>query len=184
MVPDDVLALQLFCDAFEEKTNFRLPYRGESRAVLTNRAVQEIMVHRRKYMPPALREAVNKRCKGKCAHCGDAYGTKFDVDHVVPLREGGLDEESNMQCLCRPCHAKKSEQEEVTCTTKLHSLASELSPEMWEIFHNAPKPKQIYWGGPSPKGERVDCIDAVSCRENGDRGQRLCAASLLSHGPA
>ena len=166
VVPEEAEALQIFCDEFEKKTGLRLQYRGESQAVLVNRAVMELMVYKRRYMPPALREAVNTRCKGKCALCGDIYGTKFDVDHIIPLREGGLDEESNMQALCRPCHAKKCEQEEVTCTTRLNTLASELSPEMLNIFHYAPKPMQVYWGGPSPHHSKVNCIDAIGCRAN------------------
>ena len=165
-VPDNVKDLQRFSDEFELKTNYRLPYRGESTAVLMNRAVIELMVNKRKYIPPAVRQAVSERCNGKCAKCGDAFGTKFDVDHETPLREGGLDDFSNMQALCRPCHATKCEQEEVTCTTRLHTLASEMSPEMLNMFHYAPKPKQVYWGGPTPKGSRVKCIDAISCREN------------------
>jgi hypothetical protein len=55
VVPDDAVALQRFCDEFEKKTNLRLPYRGESQAALVNRAVLEIMVYRRKYIPPAVR---------------------------------------------------------------------------------------------------------------------------------
>ena len=166
VVPDDAEALQVFASEFEKKTNLRLPYRGESEAVLMNRAVMEIMVYKRRFVPPAVREAVNKRCKGHCALCGDAYGTKFDVDHTIPLREGGLDDESNMQALCRPCHAKKCEQEEVTCTTRLNTLASELSPEMLNMLHYAVKPKQVYWGGPKPKAAKVTAIDAVGCRVN------------------
>src|SRR5262245_17975374 len=32
-------------------------------------------------------------------------------DHIIPLQEGGADEASNTQGLCRSCHAIKSEQE-------------------------------------------------------------------------
>jgi 5-methylcytosine-specific restriction protein A len=37
-----------------------------------------------------------------------------EVDHIVPLSEGGVDDESNLQSLCAPpprgrgCHARKS----------------------------------------------------------------------------
>jgi len=37
---------------------------------------------------------------------------------------------------------------------------------MLNIFHFAPKPMQVYWGGPVPKGAEVNCIDAIGCREN------------------
>ena len=32
-------------------------------------------------------------------------------DHIVPLAEGGLDAIDNVQALCEPCHAVKSQQE-------------------------------------------------------------------------
>jgi len=32
-------------------------------------------------------------------------------DHIVPLAEGGLDEEFNVQPLCESCHAAKTQQE-------------------------------------------------------------------------
>ena len=56
--------------------------------------------------------------------------------------------------------------EEITCTTRLNTLCSELSPEMLNICHFAPKASQVYWGGAAPKGKRVHCVDAVGCREN------------------
>ncbi|MBM7770641.1 5-methylcytosine-specific restriction endonuclease McrA [Actinokineospora baliensis] len=35
----------------------------------------------------------------------------MDVDHVVPLRDGGLDVPDNVRALCRPCHAVKTAEE-------------------------------------------------------------------------
>ncbi|MRW86791.1 HNH endonuclease [Pseudoduganella sp. FT26W] len=32
-------------------------------------------------------------------------------DHVIPLAEGGLDDETNEQALCQDCHDEKSERE-------------------------------------------------------------------------
>jgi len=32
-------------------------------------------------------------------------------DHIVPLAEGGVDEETNVQPLCELCHAAKTQQE-------------------------------------------------------------------------
>jgi 5-methylcytosine-specific restriction protein A len=37
-----------------------------------------------------------------CANnCGDEATT---VDHIIPLRDGGEDNERNWQALCKPCH--------------------------------------------------------------------------------
>jgi 5-methylcytosine-specific restriction protein A len=31
-----------------------------------------------------------------------------DVDHILPRRQGGTDEEENLQSLCHTCHSRKS----------------------------------------------------------------------------
>lgn len=36
-----------------------------------------------------------------------------DVDHIVPLWEGGPDDESNLQSICRGHHTKKSAEETI-----------------------------------------------------------------------
>lgn len=40
-----------------------------------------------------------------CRSCG---GIATEVDHIVPLRLGGTHALSNLQPLCRRCHAKKT----------------------------------------------------------------------------
>ncbi len=46
------------------------------------------------------------RCNPICAHCG-ALGEI--VDHVQPRRQGGAElDQTNLQTLCRSCHAKKT----------------------------------------------------------------------------
>ncbi|MBM3940447.1 MAG: HNH endonuclease [SAR202 cluster bacterium] len=39
-----------------------------------------------------------------CRRCGERA---TEVDHVVPLSQGGTDAPANLQALCRPCHASK-----------------------------------------------------------------------------
>lgn len=57
-----------------------------------------------------------------CAGCGRVvpYPHGFELDHIVPLWQGGPDEEGNCQILCvwtdevgekRGCHAEKSAEE-------------------------------------------------------------------------
>jgi 5-methylcytosine-specific restriction endonuclease McrA len=44
--------------------------------------------------------------KGKCCYCGT--GGKLEVDHVLPLSLGGLDDASNIAPACRRCNASKN----------------------------------------------------------------------------
>lgn len=56
-----------------------------------------------------LRRQVFQRDGWACRHCG-SVGTEqtLELDHVIPLHDGGPDAESNMQTLCSPCHASKT----------------------------------------------------------------------------
>lgn len=42
-----------------------------------------------------------------CAICGRVTGS-LEVDHIVPLWQGGADADGNLQCLCAECHAAKT----------------------------------------------------------------------------
>ena len=78
---------------------------------------------------------MRKRDRGRCAHCGlDTYALRrkhrgrgatralrelgfkprkslWELDHVVPLIDGGGHELSNLQTLCTPCHKRKTARE-------------------------------------------------------------------------
>ena len=85
--------------------------------------------------PRELRRRVRKRDRGVCAQCHlDTYALRrsfkgrgmwtrmrekgfvprqsfWELDHRVPLIDGGTHELSNLQTLCVPCHHKKSARE-------------------------------------------------------------------------
>jgi len=48
-----------------------------------------------------------------CANCGKLtnYPAGFEMDHIVPLSQGGADTEQNCQILCIDCHRAKSKNE-------------------------------------------------------------------------
>lgn len=50
---------------------------------------------------------------GLCKACGIMiyYPSGFELDHIVPLIDGGKDERENMQALCVTCHAEKTKKE-------------------------------------------------------------------------
>lgn len=45
--------------------------------------------------------------RGKCACCGEALGSDYHLDHIMPLALGGMNEDSNMQLLRAGCNLKK-----------------------------------------------------------------------------
>jgi len=43
--------------------------------------------------------------------CSDCGGIATEVDHVVPLSQGGPDDEINFSAKCKPCHSRKTAKE-------------------------------------------------------------------------
>lgn len=46
--------------------------------------------------------------KGKCACCGQPLGTKYHLDHIMPIALGGSNTDDNMQLLRQRCNSQKS----------------------------------------------------------------------------
>lgn len=49
-----------------------------------------------------------------CEHC-QARGRVTpaqEVDHIIPLEDGGTHDEANLQALCKPCHSSKTARED------------------------------------------------------------------------
>ena len=48
--------------------------------------------------------------QAKCAHCGIglAWPVTIEWDHIHALARGGADDARNIQALCTPCHARKT----------------------------------------------------------------------------
>lgn len=44
---------------------------------------------------------------GLCAYCGMPLTSKYDVDHVVPLSQGGSNDKDNIALACPPCNGSK-----------------------------------------------------------------------------
>lgn len=59
------------------------------------------------------RQIIINRCMGLCEECERNGAVSFgvEVDHIVPVSQGGSDEISNLQLLCIPCHRRKTARE-------------------------------------------------------------------------
>lgn len=47
------------------------------------------------------------RADYRCEGCG-SRGRRLEIDHIVPLADGGTSEQANLQALCRACHMEKT----------------------------------------------------------------------------
>ena len=55
-------------------------------------------------------------------------GSLWELDHVVPLIDGGSHELSNLQTLCTPCHKKKTA-EEARCRARRRQVEAEAAAD-------------------------------------------------------
>lgn len=56
-------------------------------------------------------ERIKLRDGYRCQECGRVT-TQGQVDHRIPLAQGGTEDDDNLQWLCeKPCHAEKSKRE-------------------------------------------------------------------------
>lgn len=45
----------------------------------------------------------------RCACCKEVWvSSRDEIDHIIPLEQGGSNDESNLQSLCINCHKEKS----------------------------------------------------------------------------
>lgn len=57
----------------------------------------------------SLKIKILERDGSKCRECSRV--NNLTLDHVIPLSEGGLHEEENLQILCQICHEKKNKKD-------------------------------------------------------------------------
>lgn len=55
------------------------------------------------------RYRLTRQGAGQCADCGLVFAaSRLQVDHKLPLIDGGHDEDGNLQVLCLDCHNSKT----------------------------------------------------------------------------
>lgn len=42
-----------------------------------------------------------------------------ELDHIIPLSQGGLDEDSNVRSLCKPCHAARTREQRANLQNRI-----------------------------------------------------------------
>jgi 5-methylcytosine-specific restriction endonuclease McrA len=61
-------------------------------------------------VPTILRRVVLERDDFTCRYCGCRFApVSLDVDHVIPVRRGGVTDEDNLVTACRSCNRRKGE---------------------------------------------------------------------------
>jgi 5-methylcytosine-specific restriction protein A len=79
------------------------------RRSVRSHAVRRAAIARGNNAAATLRRAVRAAGGAECGWCRGFYRPSIvDIDHVLPLSQGGEDVESNVQPLCKACHKAKT----------------------------------------------------------------------------
>ena len=63
---------------------------------------------KRRRLTPAQRKRIHESCNGMCAYCGcELRYEDMQIDHIMPLINGGMDVIENMLPACRCCNHRK-----------------------------------------------------------------------------
>ena len=62
--------------------------------------------------------------------------TNFEIDHIIPLGNGGTNDADNLQVLCKPCHFEKSKTEKEHGYVKISETESSFNTVTKEIFNS------------------------------------------------
>lgn len=96
MTPDQIALVMEMFDASDEE-------RKAGQRARNRRWVERLGLTRSEWL--ALAGAVLRRDGCVCAYCGAAA---TEVDHIVPLIQGGSNDPGNLAAACRPCNGGKS----------------------------------------------------------------------------
>jgi hypothetical protein len=98
--------------AFYERLGTGLKYEGEGIPHATGKAILSVLRPTREQLAPE-RKAVLYAEQGQvCQHCKEPFpAQKLEMDHRVPLQEGGGNQEANIALICRSCHQLKTNDE-------------------------------------------------------------------------
>lgn len=79
------------------KNNYESRIRDSGKKTTTKRSVSETK-----------KKFVSARQNWKCARCNNQLNAYFEVDHKIPLKNGGSNHVDNLESLCPNCHREKT----------------------------------------------------------------------------
>ncbi len=92
----------------------------------------------RRRVLPTERHAIALVFEHRCASCRVLLPIGWHLDHVVPLSDGGADEDSNMQPLCTPCHTLKTALENAARLPRQARQAPQALPALPAVTRERP----------------------------------------------
>jgi 5-methylcytosine-specific restriction endonuclease McrA len=76
--------------------------------------------------------------------CKKLIKKAFDIDHIIPLAEGGTNDAVNLQVLCKPRHFEKTQTEHERGYIKLSLTESSFNTTVKDIFNSELNTKHAF----------------------------------------
>jgi hypothetical protein len=76
----------------------------------------------RKELPQGQRKRILDKFDNTCSECPSS--DELEIDHIVPLCDGGSNDDENLQVLCNDCHIKKTSKENSDRVSKKNDRVS------------------------------------------------------------
>ena len=67
-------------------------------------------IHKRN-VKESMKKQVASEQNWRCKKCGMSLPGNYEIDHVKPMKNGGVNDRINLQALCRNCHGEKTQRE-------------------------------------------------------------------------
>ena len=74
----------------------------------TLHSVSQTLKKKKRRVSQLTKKIVASNQKWKCKNCENTLDFTYEIDHIIPLYQGGSNEVENLQALCRNCHGRKT----------------------------------------------------------------------------
>lgn len=99
---------------------------GEELSYATLQRVTDALKTKR-YVPEKVKKQIYVDQNYKCNICGETLSASCQVDHIIPLYQGGSNDRDNLQGVCSPCHDAKTTQDFQDFYFKISKLYDKLN---------------------------------------------------------
>ena len=164
--------VRFFCN----KPNIQVEFKNQSFSNLINELKRRALDDKVQRHQPTKeeRKQIFEDAGACCAECKKAIKPKqkFNIDHIIPLGDGGTNEPENLQVLCVPCHFAKSKIEHEQGYVKFSNTESSFNTVTQEIFNSPLNNKYAFVEtikNEIPiklKNNKIHFYDLLKCRKN------------------
>lgn len=115
--------------------NYKVQFRNQSFTVLISEIKGMFLNIKRAKFSKKQRDDIFEYNKGRSNMCKVSLDINdFHIDHVKPLAEGGSNDISNLQILCRECHYQKTKEENENGYIRMSDTTSSFNLQTKQIF--------------------------------------------------